>query len=130
MSQTITVHGVGFKTTEAYISGGICGDLWMPSTLAGKPFRKSLRGPWGIMDRFPEPVTFREALDCLLMEDGGDFRSAQYTADTRITVIRRKITGPGKYELHVWERELMDLPACADLVNTEAYTGDFMGDED
>jgi len=104
--------------------------MWWPDAMAGRPFRKSLRGPWGIMDRFTEPVSFRDALDHLLMAEGGDFQGAQFSNDTRITVIRRKITGPGKYELHVWERELSQLADCADLVNTEAYTGDFFGNED
>jgi hypothetical protein len=118
-----------FHTTEAYVSGAICGHMWWPDAMAGKPFRKSLRGSWGIMGRVSGlGVTFADALQFLLMEDGGDFQDAQFSADTRITVIRRKITGPGKYELHVWERELADLPTCADLVNADAYTGDFFND--
>ena len=117
-----------FKTTEAYISGGICGHMWWPAAMAGKPFRQSLRGPWGIMDRFTEPASFREALDTVLMENGGDFQDSAFTADTRITVIRKRHVAPGKYEIHVWERELSDLRDCGDLVNADAYTGDFMGD--
>jgi hypothetical protein len=118
-----------FKTTEAFISGAICGDMWMPQVLGGKCIHKNLRGPWGIMDRFTEPVSFRDALDTLLMEEGGDFQCARFAADTRITVIRKRNDGNGRYSLHVWERELVDLPSCADLVNAEAYSGDFFGDE-
>lgn len=120
-----------FKTTEAYLSGGICGDLWMPQVLAGKPIRKSLRGPWGIMDRFAgsDPVSFAEALDHLLMEDGGDFQNAKFTADTRITIVRKRSDGNGRYSLHVWEREISAIRDCADLVNADAFTGDFLGED-
>ena len=128
--RTMTVtESPKFHTTEAYVSGGICGDLWWPSgQLAGKPFRTSLRGPWGIMDRFTEPVSFRDALLSLLAEEGGDFQGAAFTSDISITVIRRKIEAPGRYTLHVWERELSQLASCADLVNDDAMTGDFLGD--
>jgi hypothetical protein len=120
---------MSFKTTEAYISGAICGDLWMPAVLGGIPFRANLRGSFGIMDRFTEPVNFRDALDLLLSEKGGDFQNAKFSADTRMTVVRRRVDGAGRYTLHVWERELVELSNCADLVNQEAYTGDFFGDE-
>lgn len=119
-----------FKTTEAFISGGICGHLWMPAVMAGKPMRHALRGPWGIMDGFTEPVSFREALDHLLMREGGDFQDSAFTADTRITIIRKRSVGNGRYELHVWERELSQLRDCADLVHADAETCDFMGDGD
>ncbi len=97
---------------------------------AGKPFRVNLRGHWGIMDRFTEPVSFREALLSYLSENGGDFQNPQFTADTRIMVIRKRAEGPCRYTVRVWERELIELASCADLVNADAYTGDFMGDED
>lgn len=119
-----------FRTTEAYISGAICGHMWMPAVMGGIPFRQNLRGHWGILDRFTEPVSFREAFDHVLMEKGGDFQDSKFTADTCVTIIRRRVTAPGKYELHVWERELSALKDCADLVNADAYTGDFMGDND
>jgi hypothetical protein len=118
-----------FKTTEAYISGGICGDLWWPQTLAGKPIRKPLRGPWGIMDRFTEPVSFADALQSLLMEDGGDFQNARFTSDTRITIVRKRFDGNGRYSLHVWDREITAIRDCADLVNVDAFTGDFLGED-
>lgn len=118
-----------FKTTEAYISGAICGHTWMPAAMGGIPFRQNLRGHWGILGRFTEPVGFREAFDHVLMEKGGDFQDSRFTSDTRVVVIRRRMTAPGKYELHVWERELSALKGCADLVNTEVFAGDFMGEE-
>src|SRR5687767_6605036 len=117
-----------FHTTAAYLSGGICGHMWMPAVMAGKPVQKNLRGPWGIMDRFSEPASFRDALLGLLMEEGGDFQDAAFTADTVIRVERRASDGNGKYRVHVWEREVAQLHR--DLVNEEAYTSDFFGDED
>lgn len=118
-----------YHTTEAYLSGGICGDLWMPAVLGGKPIRTNLRGPFGIFDRFTEPASFRDALLLLLSEEGGDFQNPSFTADTRITIVRRKVEGNGRYSLHVREREIHQITDCADLVNGEAYTGDFLGEE-
>ena len=117
-----------YTTTEAYISGGICGHLWMPNVMAGKPFRANLRGPWGIMGRFTDPASFRDAIDLLLCEQGGDFQDSRFTADTSITVIRRRIIAPGRYDLHVYERELSQIRDCSDLVADEHYTGDFIPD--
>jgi hypothetical protein len=119
-----------YQTTAAYISGGICGNLWMPQAPAGICVNANARGPFGLFNRFTEPASFRDALLLLLSERGGDFRSAEFTADTVFRVERRKITAPGKYEIHVWEREISSLPGCADLVNSEAHTADFMGCED
>ena len=116
-----------FRTTEAYISGGICGSMWWPAGLmAGKPVHAHLRGAFGLMDRFSEPASFRDACDSLLMQEGGDFSRASFTADTRIVVIRKRKDGNGRYTVHVWERELAQLADCADLVNADAYTGDFL----
>jgi len=119
-----------FKTTEAFISGGICGHMWMPAVMGGFPFRQNLRGPWGIMDRFTESVSFADALNSLLMEKGGDFQDSAFTADTRITIIRKRQVGAGKYELHVWEREVADIAGCGELVHADTFTGDFMGEEE
>ena len=118
-----------FRTTAAYLSGGVCGPIWWPTgAMCGRPIKHNARGAWGFMDRFNEPCTFREALDSLLNQEGGDFQHAQFTADTVIRIERRRVDGSGKYTVHVKELELAQLPDCADLVNQEAYTGDFMGD--
>ena len=116
-----------FTTTAAYVSGGICGSLWWPAgSLAGKPVNADLRAK---MACFSEPASFRDALDSLLMEEGGDFNGAAFTADTVIRVERRCVDAPGKYRVHVWEREIGQLRECGDLVNGEAFTGDFMGED-
>lgn len=120
-----------YRTTEAYISGGICGAGWWPvGVLMGKPFRANLRGAWGVMDRFTEPATFCDALLSLLASDGGDFQDARFTADTSITVIRTRHDGPCAYTVHVFTRELTELKGCADLVNADVYTADVMGDNE
>ena len=52
-----------YTTTAAYISGGIFGATrWPYGARAGRPLRRNLRGPWGILDRFTEPASVREAL--------------------------------------------------------------------
>ena len=117
-----------YATTAVYISGGICGHLWMPDAPAGKPFRADVRP---VIDRFSDPrgVTFREVLLHMLMENGGDFQDATFTADTVLRIERRRVTAPGQYTVHVRERTIDQLADCADLVESEAYTGDFLGDE-
>ena len=118
-----------FKTTAAYVSGGICGEIWWPSgALCGTTISANLRGPWGIMDRFSEPASFRDALLSMLCSDGGDYQNPEFTEDTVIRVERRKITAPGKYQVHVYERAIKDLPNCADLVRDGVYACDFFGD--
>lgn len=119
-----------FKTTEAYISGGICGHMWWPDAMAGKPYRVNLRGTFGLLGRFSEPATLRDALLLALSENGGDFQNAAFTGDTELVIIRKRPEGPYRYSVHVRTRQLSGLPSVADLVNEQAYTGDFMGEED
>src|SRR5262245_13353928 len=122
-----------YRTTAAYLSGAICGHLWMPNTLGGLPCNKSMRGPWGFMDVFSDPngTTFAEALESLLRREGGDFQDARFTADTVLRVERRGPPADGQkgYTVHVWEREVSTLPDCADLVNADAYVADFLGED-
>jgi hypothetical protein len=118
-----------FKTSAAYVSGGICGNLWMPKAPAGFPIRANARGPWGFFDRFTDPASFRDALGTLLRERGGDFRNPRFTADTVLRVDRVKVTAPGVYSVHTWEREISALPDCADLVSADAFTADLIGED-
>jgi hypothetical protein len=114
-----------FKTTAAYISGAICGNLWMAAAMAGKPIKKDLRGTWGFFDKGD---TFRDALNSLLMREGGDFQNAEFTADTVIRIERKTPSVGGKYQVHSREIEIAKLCDCADLVNREAFVCDFLGD--
>lgn len=117
-----------YRTTAAYVSGAICGHTWMPEYFAGMPHQFDIRQR---IARFSDPsgVTFREILDHELMENGGDFQNARFSADSVIRVERRAVTGPGKYTVHVWEREIQSLPDCDDLVHADTFASDFFGDD-
>lgn len=122
---------MSYVTISASVSGAICGKIWWPvGQQCGAPFRVNLRGPFGIMDRSVDPRSFRDALDGYLIEHGGDYQCARFSADTSIRIERRRMVAPGKYELHVWERELTQLKDCADLVDPDLYTSDFFNDWD
>ena len=114
-----------FRTTAAYLSGAICGELWQPGFRAGKPVNIDLRSPFNRIDQ----ATFRDALDLILMEEGGDFRHARFSADTIIRIERRRVDGAGRYTVHVRTLELANVD-CADFVDVESYAGDFFGDDD
>lgn len=122
---TVSKAGSKFRTMSIYLSGAICGSMWWPQSLGGKPFRKDARGPWGFWQKGD---SFRDALNGVLMREGGDFQNPLFTADTIVRIERRSIEGAGKYTVHVWERTIADLADCADLVNQDAYTGDFFND--
>jgi hypothetical protein len=118
-----------FRTTAAYISGAICGDMWWPNgALGGKLVKKNLRGPWGIMGKDSERITFAEAIDGLLTSEGGDFQNPQLTNDTVIRIERRRMDGNYKYTIHV--KEIQVSSVAPDYVNEDAYVSDFMGEDD
>lgn len=120
---------MAFRTTAAYLSGGMCGAIWWPTgAICGYPHRFNLRDR---INRFSDPsgATFHDILLAELVEKGGDFQNAQFTADTVLRIERKCHDGPGKYRVHVWERKVAQLPDCTDLVNAEVYTSDIMGDE-
>jgi hypothetical protein len=124
---------IKYNTTSAYVSGGICGHLWANEmACAGRLVKKSLRGVWGFMERDRQnPESFRDALDRLLFKEGGDFRDARFTADTVLRVERRTVIDEkGKYAVHVFERELIELWNCRDLVNESCYVSDFLGENE
>jgi hypothetical protein len=114
-----------YNTISAYVSGGICGKLWMPQVKGGMPFRADIRSTFNRFSKDGEPATFRDALLSVLMANGGDFQSATFTADTVLRIERVAHTSKGRM-LHVFERELSALRDCADLVDAESYVCDFM----
>ena len=115
-----------FRTTAAYLSGAICGPMWM-GPKAGLPLQVDVRRTTALFVN--GDGSFREFLDHVACERGGDFRHARFTADTVIRIERRAVDAPGKYRVHVKEIELGKLPGCADYVDEEAYSSDFMGEE-
>lgn len=119
-----------YRTTAAYISGAICGETWMPQVRAGIFFQGDVRNQ---IARFSDSrgATFEDVIRHMIMEHGGDFQNARFTADTVLRVERRYVESPGKYQVHVFERELSQLPDCADWVDAETYTSDLCdGDEE
>lgn len=114
-----------FQTTAAYVSGAICGDMWWPQALGGRPFTGDLRREFARSDS----ASFRDVLLLMLAEHGGDFQCPEFTADTVIHIERRTRCEDGSYRVHVREREIGQLADCADLVNADAYVSDFLGDD-
>lgn len=114
-----------YQTISAYVSGSIVGSLWMPSVEGGILFNGNLRQQF---NRYVDKsgATFRDALLSMLNENGGDFQNPQFSADTVIRVERRHVERPGVYTMHIHERELSELRDCADLVNSDALTGDLI----
>jgi hypothetical protein len=121
-----------YKTTAAYLSGGICGPIWWPvGAMCGTPLQFDLRsyggfGPEGGCT--PPRESFREVLDSVLMRHGGDFQSARFTADTELVIERRRPDGAGRYSVHVRRINVSDI--APDMVHADTYTGDFFGEED
>lgn len=116
-----------FQTTEAYLSGAVCGPIWWPvGAMCGRPLRKDLRGTWGFMPRDGQQWSFHDALLSLLSQEGGDFQNAQFAADTVIVIVRKKFFAPGRYAFHRREIEIAKL--APDLV-ADAYSSDFMGED-
>lgn len=116
-----------FRTSAAYVSGGICGTMWMPASDGGKPFRFDLTGYGGFVPR--EQHSFRDVLLSCLMRDGGDFQNPVFTADTIIRIERHKAVGNGQKLIHVKEIEVSDLPDCDDLVSADRFVSDFLNDD-
>lgn len=114
-------------TIRAWLSGAICGSMWWPAGQLGAiTLNATCRGPWGFVSKGD---TFRDALLSLLASKGGDFSGSQFTADT---VIRLEMTvpsgKPGRWAVRCRELPVASLPDCANLVNAEAYTSDFLSD--
>lgn len=70
-------------------------------------------------ERFAERPTFREVLLHILMEKGGDFRSASFGFDTAITFTRFKLKGNRTVRISK-TYELAAFPSVKDLVDENA----------
>lgn len=127
-ASSVPGRAVKFYTTSAYISGAICGDMWMPQSKGAVFLRADVRAQ---LNRFSDKrgATFEDVVSHVLMERGGDFQNARFTADTVLRVERRAVDAPGKYRVHVFERDISQLPGCADWVDAESYMYDFDGEE-
>lgn len=127
MKTTIKTTGTRPLSIRVWLSGAICGRMWMPANMGGLPINATARGPWGFWDKGD---SFRDALLSLLTRKGGDFQDSRFTADT---VIKMEMTipsgSPYRWSVRTREFPVAALRDCADLVNPDAYTSDFMGDE-
>lgn len=120
-----------YRTTAAYVSGGICGSLyWLIGAPGGKPINLDIRPQIRRFGPNSSGVTFRDVLDHLLMEHGGDFQSARFTADTVIRVERRRMIGPTTQAIHVFERPILEWSSAdlADFADPDTFTADVMGE--
>ncbi len=116
-----------FYTTSAKIQGALCGHIWMPQVKATVAISEDLHARF---NRFSDKsgATFRDALLSTLNEKGGDFQSAQFTADTSLVITRCKFIGGNRstrFETRIREIPISELPDCADLVHAETYSYDF-----
>lgn len=109
------------------VTGGICGKIWMPETLAGMPCHFDAKRERA---RFSEPkASFREILLHYLTENGGDFQNARFTFDTAVVVISRTRASDGqRSRVRTRHYLVTSLPDCADLV-AENELAEFMGDD-
>ena len=71
-----------------------------------------------------------EQIEAALPALRGDFSGAQFTEDTIIRIERKALDGPYRYRVHVREIPLADVASLREYVRHNAYTGDFMGDDD
>ena len=111
------------NTVTHRVSGYIVGDMWMPSSLGGKPCSANLRSVQARGNR----TTYQELIEFILMEDGGDFQNAQFSEDSEIIVEYRKPQGPGKY-LYV-SKTIPIAKIAPDAVRKDCYSSDFFGGE-
>ncbi len=116
-----------FYTTSATIKGALCGHIWMPQVKATLPITEDLHARF---NRFSDKAgaTFRDALLSTLNEKGGDFQSAQFTADTSLVITRCKFIGGSRstrFETKIREIPISELPDCEDLVDADTYSYDF-----
>jgi hypothetical protein len=116
-----------YHTTAAYVSGAICGHMWIPQSMGGLPHQFDLRGS---INRFSDSrgCSFRDILLHELIERGGDFQDARFAADTIVRVERIAIDGNMRH-VHVWEHQVSALPDCDDLIHADTYSGNFFEDE-
>jgi hypothetical protein len=115
-----------YTTSAAYLSGGICGAIWWPvGALCGKPIKKNLRGPWGIMPE-KDNYSFEDMARQFILREGGDFQNPLFTNDTIIR-IERKTATPQGYQVRV--KEILLSTVAPSWVDPEHETCEFSGED-
>ncbi len=114
-----------YETTSVEVSGAICGEIWQPGVgMCGTPhsFDVSRR-----LARFADAsdATMRDVILHELMERGGNFQDARFSADTVVCVTRTRREKSGAVSTHSRAVLLSAWPDCSDLVYADAYASDF-----
>lgn len=118
------MHGK-FKTTAAYVSGAICGEIWWPvGALCGLPVQFDLDGYGGFEKGACS--TFADVLESYLRRNGGDFQNAMFSEDSEVVIERLLVEAPGRYKVHV--RRIPVAKVCPDLVRPDTFASDFFGE--
>jgi hypothetical protein len=114
-----------YTTQSATIVGAMCGHLWVEG-MAGYPHSFDVRRRAA---RFSDPAgfSFRDVLLAELIECGGDFQDARFSADTELVVVRVRDDGPGRRSYHERRIPIIELPDCDDLVHADTFASDFYG---
>ena len=100
------------------LAGHLVGSIWMPAMECSQYISADLTRE---QERFTEKPTLRELLLHILMEHGGDFRSASFSRETTITLETTQPRKDGKgYRTRRRCYELTQFPTVADLVDVNA----------
>lgn len=127
-AQTQPTDKPRFHTQSATIIGALCGHIWMPQAKATLSITEDLHARF---NRFSNKAgaTFRDALLSTLNENGGDFQSPSFTADTMLVIKRARVLSPTRYETRIREIAISELPDCDDLVDADCYSYDFNNED-
>jgi hypothetical protein len=114
------------KQTSVRLDGAICGYTWMPQSMAGIPTHANLQSEAARLATPPDSM--RDILLHVLMEKGGDFQDARFSADTLIIVGHHWQSGPVS-KSHARYVRVADWPGCEDLIHADADSSDFIPEE-
>lgn len=114
-----------YRTTAAYVSGAICGEIrWPVGALCGLPVKFDLDGYGGFEKGARQ--SFADVLESYLRRNGGDFQNALFAEDSELVIERRLVEAPGRYKVHV--RRIPVAKVCPDLVRPDTFASDFFGE--
>ncbi len=114
--------------TRVWVSGAICGNMWMPNSIGGFPINETVQSPYfpKVHSRYAG-CSLKEILCNILTNSGGDFRNASFTEDTVIRFERTTVLGTHKRRVAVKEIAVTDIDSS--LVNHDVFTCDLLGED-